>query len=170
MNATLRNTLIRFENLLLPSISQWLDLLNDSKVHKHMPLQADSVNAEWVKNWINHKMATSENSPFKIHSIWINDNFAGWAGIQVDVKDYELAIVLSPDYWGAGVKIFQKLVKDFKDSRIPNSLYIYLPPSRNTKKIAERFKLAKIGDFSISSIKFTKLKINVGGEGFEQIS
>ena len=157
---------IRFKDLFSPSTNHWLDLFNNKKVRRHMPLAEVSVDADWINNWINHKVAASENSPFKIHSIWINGNFAGWAGIQVDNEDYELAIVLSPNYWGAGKILFQKLINEFEDSEVDKNLYIYLPLTRNTRQIAERFNLEEIGYFEPNNIGFTKLKINVGGEGF----
>ena len=132
-----------------------------------MPLASEFVDTEWVENWIRHKIESSENSPFKVQSVWINENFAGWAGIQVDNEDYELAIVLSPNNWGAGKILFQKLINEFEDSEVDKNLYIYLPLTRNTRQIAERFNLEEIGYFELNNISFTKLKINVGGEGFE---
>lgn len=166
MGSSLSKPLLRFDSLLLPSIEQWLELFNDKRVQKHMPLASDSVDAIWVENWVRHKFDDSQNSPFKVYSVWLDENFAGWAAIQKDEEDYELAIVLNPTYWGAGLNVFQKLVKDFVDSKINQSLYVYLPPTRNTKNITKKFKLKEIGFIEIHKVQFTKLLVNVGGEGF----
>ena len=157
---------ILFKDLFSPSTNQWLDLFNDKRVRKHMPLASEFVDTEWVENWIRHKIESSENSPFKVQSVWINENFAGWAAIQKDEVEYEMAIVLNPTYWGVGIKVFEKLIKDFQESKIKGNLYVYLPTSRNIKNIAKKFKVKDEGIIEIDGIQFTKLRLNVGGEGF----
>ena len=109
---------ILFKDLFSPSTNQWLDLFNDKRVRKHMPLASEFVDTEWVENWIRHKIESSENSPFNVQSVWINENFAGWAAIQKDEVEYEMAIVLNPTYWGVGIKVFEKLIEDFQESKI----------------------------------------------------
>ena len=158
---------ILFKDLFSPSTNQWLDLFNDKRVRKHMPLASEFVDTEWVENWIRHKIESSENSPFKVQSVWINENFAGWAAIQKDEVEYEMAIVLNPTYWGVGIKVFEKLIKGFQESKIKENLYVYLPTSRNIKNIAKKFKVFDEGIIEIDGIQFTKLRLNVGGEGFE---
>ena len=157
---------ILFKDLFSPSTNQWLDLFNNKKVRRHMPLASDFVDTEWVENWIRLKIESSENCPFKVQSVWINENFAGWAAIQKDDIDYEMAIVLNPTYWGVGINVFQRLIKDFQESKIKENLYVYLPISRNIKNIAKKFKVIDEGIIEIDGIQFTKLRLNVGGEGF----
>lgn len=158
---------IRLESLLSPTMEQWLGLFNDKRVRKHMPLASESVDANWVEKWIKHKLEESENSPFKVKSIWVNENFAGWAAIQKDGTDYELAIVMNPSHWGAGIYVFQRLIQEFHDSKILGNLFVYLPFSRNSKNIGKKFPVREAGSIEINGIEFSKLQIDVGGEGFE---
>ena len=53
------------------------------------------------------------------------------------------------------------------DQEIKENLYVYLPNSRNIKNIAKKFKVMDEGIIEIDGIQFTKLRLNVGGEGFE---
>ena len=60
--------------------------------------------------------------------------FAGWGGIQPDEKDFELALVLDPAYWGYGRQLYHDLIQEaFVDLNL-NSVTILFPPSRTRIK------------------------------------
>ena len=132
-----------------------------------MPLADGRVSDEWINDWIDSKKSLSTNTPFDTYQIWINDEFCGWAGIQPDEDCFEMAVVLKPVFWGLGKVLANDLIQKYKDSNTDRPLYIYLPYSRNVHLLSKRFKLALTGEIEISGIKFAKLLINVGGEGFE---
>ena len=119
--------MIHFQDLEEPSISEWFSLFNDPKSRKYMPLAEEKVNEDWIRNWLNSKINSRKNSPFKLHSIWLGAEFVGWAGIQQDGSDYEIAVVLKPSAWGYGREVADKLIYDFKEAKLDASLFIYRP-------------------------------------------
>lgn len=98
----------------MPSLNAWLDLFQDARVKKHMPLPESTVDENWIQNWIAGKEKSSKQIPFEIYSIWDDGNFAGWGGIQADGDNFEIAIVLKPEYWGYGQEIYGKFINDFE--------------------------------------------------------
>ena len=157
----------QIKDLSHPSIAQWAELFKNDKIRRHMPLSSNSVNDVWIETWINSKNSISKISPFEIYSIWMKDEFCGWAGIQPDEDCYEMAIVLKPDFWGLGKVLAYDLIQKYRDSNVDKPLFIYLPLSRNVKIVADRLNFTINGEIEINGIKFAKLLINVGGEGFE---
>ncbi len=153
--------MIDFHDLGEPSISEWFSLFNDPKSRKYMPLAEEKVNEDWIRNWLNSKINSSENSPFKLHSIWLGAEFVGWAGIQQDGSDYEIAVVLKPSAWGYGREVADKLIYDFKEAKLDASLFIYLPPTRNTSVIARKLNLVDSGQVNIANKVFQKLLVKI---------
>ena len=71
-------------------------LLRQLLVLQHRPRADGAADAaadgrdEWINDWIDSKKSLSTNTPFDIYSIWINDEFCGWAGIQPDEDCFEI--------------------------------------------------------------------------------
>ena len=153
---------IKYKELSIPSLQEWLELLEDPSIQKHMPLSVPNIDLDWVKNWLESKNLESKKSIFNLYSVWNYSKFSGWAGIQRDKEDYELSIVLKKEFWGLGKEIFNKLINDFSGSKIENSLFMYLPKTRNIQLIANRFGFKIIDEIEISGTKFSRLKIEYG--------
>ena len=151
--------MLSFRSLKVPSLSDWLDLFQDARVKKHMPLSESNIGEKWIQNWIARKEMSSKMTPFEIYSIWNDDNFAGWGGIQADEENFEVAIVLKPEYWGFGHDIYGKFIKDFELSGVTQPLLIYLPLSRGIKGIKNRFEFDALPNVKIDGIEFQVLKI-----------
>lgn len=153
---------IEFLDLDKPSHEQWLELLNNKRIKKHMPLAENTVDLNWVLGWLRHKKELSAKSLFPIYSIWINSGFAGWAGIQPDDDDFELSIVLKPEYWGYGRNITKRLVDEFLSKETKRDLLVYLPISRGVEKIAAKLQLEKLEKFELLGKEFMKFRANKG--------
>lgn len=156
----------QLKDLSQPTIAQWAELFKNEKIRRHMPLASDSVDDLWIETWINSKKSISRITPFEIYSIWRNDEFCGWAGIQPDEACFEIAIVLKPEFWGLGKVLASDLIQKFKDSNICKPLFMYLPFSRNVEIVAKRFKFFLSGEVEIDGVHFAKLLINVDSEGY----
>lgn len=151
--------MLNFRSLKVPSLSDWLDLFQDARVKKHMPLSESNIDEKWIQNWISGKEKYPKETPFEIYSIWDDGNFVGWGGIQADGDNFEIAIVLKPEYWGFGHDIYGKFIKDFELSGVTQPLLIYLPLSRKIEGIKNRFSFARLPNVKISGVEFQVLKV-----------
>ncbi|CAN5268535.1 hypothetical protein BH10PSE19_BH10PSE19_00850 [soil metagenome] len=111
-----------------------IKLLNDPLVKRHMPLSAEDFNEKQYIDFIAAKEAIWKEHGFGPLAYFIDDEFAGWGGIQPDEDDFELALVLAPAYWGYGRKLYIDLIQEAFMELNLNSVTILFPPSRTRIK------------------------------------
>ena len=51
----------------------------------------------------------------KVRGVLVDQELAGWCGIQLENGKYEIAIVLDQKHWGLGRKIFREIMGWAKD-------------------------------------------------------
>lgn len=143
-----------------PSASQYLDLLNSKAVQKHMPLSEDHYSLEWVEQWIRSKSHTWPDPESGPWSVWINDEFAGWAGIEPFDEACSLGVVLLQQFWGSGKAVLQAVCEKIR-TQFPNvtELQIELPLSRGSDRYASRLGLERIGEIEIAGSRFLTYRL-----------
>jgi RimJ/RimL family protein N-acetyltransferase len=57
----------------------------------------------------------------------VDNKFAGWGGLQYENGDADLALVLHPQYWGFGKKIFNQIIRRAFNEMGMESITILLP-------------------------------------------
>ena len=60
----------------------------------------------------------------------IDNQFAGWGGIQPEDGEADLALVLHPDHWGIGKTLYKEIIKKAFDELGLDSVVVLFPPSR----------------------------------------
>ena len=84
-------------------------LLNKQKIRKHL-IDHQLFDIETVKAWIETKIEMDSSKGCKVRAIVVNQQLAGWCGIQLEDGKYEIAIVIDNNYWGLGRKIFREIM------------------------------------------------------------
>jgi GNAT superfamily N-acetyltransferase len=114
-------------------------LLNKKKVREHLiehaPFTVDSV-----ERWVRQKIEESSSDGCKVRAILVDDQPAGWCGIQLDEKGYEIAIVVDEIHWGLGRKIFRDVMgcaRDLGHREIFIHLLYTRPEYRFLRKMAK---------------------------------
>lgn len=124
------------EKISLKSVDKNLiiQLLSDPLVKRHMPLSAESFGDKQYFDFIASKEAIWEQFGFGPSAYIVNNELIGWGGIQPDVNDFELALVLAPAYWGYGRQLYNDLIQQaFVELKLA-SVVILFPPSRTKIK------------------------------------
>ena len=104
-----------------------------------MPLIPDKFSETDCERFIAAKEQLWTEHGYGPWAFAINGQFSGWGGLQPENGEADLALVLHPNYWGAGKKIFEEIVRrGFGDMGF-ETLTILIPPTR--KKIKGLFKL-----------------------------
>jgi ribosomal protein S18 acetylase RimI-like enzyme len=111
-----------------------IDLFNDPLVKRHMPLSPKKFDEDSYQQFIAEKQLMWEEHGFGPYAYFVDDTFIGWGGIQPDESDFELALVLSPKYWGYGKELYYDLIKEAFIQHNLESVTILFPPSRTRVK------------------------------------
>jgi RimJ/RimL family protein N-acetyltransferase len=111
-------------------VADLLNLMNDPRVRRHMPLASGTLDADDVRTWIASKEALWDRPDRGPWGVLLGGRFAGWAGVQPHREQAELAVVLRPDAWGAGPRVASRLLDIAFGSFGLSRVYVLLPPSR----------------------------------------
>lgn len=136
-----------------------IELLNHPMIKIHMPLSAENVGDKEYVEFIAAKESIWLKHHFGPLAYLIEDRFIGWAGIQPDGVDFELALVLHPKYWGYGKKIYKELLSYAFDELKLQSLVIYFPPSRTRIKGLLRDGFQIDGEVEYSGCRFIRYRL-----------
>lgn len=112
----------------------FIQLFNNPLIKRHMPLLTENFDDKQYNAFIASKDAIWEKFGFGPLAYYINNDFAGWGGLQPDEDDFELALVLSPKYWGYGRYLYHDLIKEAFDKLNLASVTILFPLSRTRIK------------------------------------
>ena len=140
--------------------SDWLTLLNNRSVHRHMPLAGAQWSADQARDWAAGKDRQWVENGYGPWAIHIDGAFAGWGGFQKEGEDADLGLVLLPPYWGHGAAIYAELVgRGFRDLGLP-SITILLPPSRPGLKAPARLGFRLDGEVDYDGHRFLRFRLD----------
>src|SRR3569623_407575 len=101
-------TLHRFVEI---STADWLRLLTDPEVHRHMPLGGDEWTEAKAAVWAAGKDAQWAENGYGPWALRLDGTFAGWGGFQKEGEDADFGLVLLPEFWGGGMEIGSELLR-----------------------------------------------------------
>lgn len=122
-----------------------LPVLNEESLRKHL-IDHDQFDSDSVRGWMNDKLQSESIPGCYIRAVFIDDELAGWCGIQPDengfeVAGFEIAIVISQKFWGFGKPIFvhlMSLAKKMGHTEIVFHLLDSRPEYRALKRMATK--------------------------------
>ncbi|OHX35016.1 hypothetical protein BJL95_16530 [Methylomonas sp. LWB] len=156
MNAVMNLKLVRLSEISLADI---IALHNDSRVLRHLPLAVGGFDAHQCQQWVESKEAQWQTNGYGPWGILINDEFAGWGGLQKEMGEADLGLVLSPDYWGYGKRICQKIIEIAFEQMNLASVTALLPPSRSCTNGMLRFGFQPDGQVEVSGTIFLRFRL-----------
>lgn len=130
---------IEFKRLSEVAQSAIIELMNNQLVRRQMPLMPDTFNENDCERFVTAKEELWTEHGYGPWAFVIDDQFGGWGGLQPENGEADLAIVLHPNYWGAGKEIYTEIVRRAFGDMGLETLTALLPPTR--KKIKGLFKL-----------------------------
>lgn len=135
-------------------------LMNNPLVRKYMPLAKGRFTDEDCKAFIGAKEQMWQENGYGPWAFIIDGNFAGWGGLQPENGDADLAMVLHPTFWGAGLKLYREIIrKAFGEMRL-TTLTALLPPSRKNSAALQRLGFYADGQVELAGETFTRFRLN----------
>ena len=150
---------IEFKNLGEIDKSSIIDLMNNSLVRRQMPLLKGDFDENDCDNFIASKERLWEEYGYGPWAFVIDDQFAGWGGIQPEDGEADLALVLHPEYWGMGKVLYKEIIRRAFDELGVHSIQVLFPPTRTRIKGLLRLGFKKEKEVQIGNEQFIKFKL-----------
>ncbi len=136
-----------------------IDLMNHELVGKYLPLLSGTFSKACCQAFLEEKKHLWDTHGYGPYGILINEEFAGWGGLQAEHDDADFALVLHPDFWGWGHRVFKKIKEQAFDDMGFNSITALLPPSRLNARAITRLGFAEDGQLLIDNEPFIKYRL-----------
>lgn len=150
---------ITFERL--PGISPEAILahMSDPRVAEHMPLLTFKWDLDTVAGFVAAKEECWRRDGLGHWAFLCNGNYVGWGGFQKEGDEWDFGLVLKPDSFGLGVRIFKQAIEFAgHDQRIPFVTFL-LPPSRKKRGALARMGARFVGDIEYDGTRFLKYRL-----------
>jgi RimJ/RimL family protein N-acetyltransferase len=141
------------------SAADWVRLLNDHEVHRHMPLGGDAWTEPRAAEWAAGKDAQWTSNGYGPWAIRMEGVFAGWGGFQKEETDADFGLVLLPEFWGRGMEISREIIGRGWSELGLESISILLPPSRTRMKGLGRMGFQPDGELEYAGHRFLKFRM-----------
>jgi len=151
--------MISFVKLSECNTEELLSIMNSDDVRKHL-MPHDQFSHESLSNWIELKNSCDALPGCRVRGILINQQLAGWCGIQDDELGYEIAIILDKPFWGRGKRVFREMqswAKEFGH----RELIIHLHESRPSYKFLSKLSKNKITKSTILGNRFNSYHVKI---------
>lgn len=143
----------------LDQISQddLIALMAHPSVRRYMPLLDDGFD---VQKFLQAKKALWDEHGYGPWAFVIDGCFAGWGGLQYENGDPDFALVMHPDYWGWGIRIF-KNVRDRAFNELGlDYITALLPPDRTNSSALLRLGFVHVGEQLVDGTVFLKFRLD----------
>ncbi len=136
-----------------------VDLLNEPRNARHMPLTGEPFTTESAAAWIAAKDAQWDSHGYGPWAILIDGRFAGWGGFQAEENGADFALVLAPEFWGYGETVARRALAVGFDELGLTDVLIALPYSRNPARVVARFGFEPDGDVTYGDAHFRQYRL-----------
>jgi len=125
---------IKYKRLTEIDKSEIIELMNNQLVRRQMPLLKGNFSEDDCTTFIAAKEQLWTKYGYGPWAFVINDQFAGWGGLQPEDGETDLALVLHPDYWGLGKTLYKAIIHNAFEEQGLNSVVVLFPPTRTRIK------------------------------------
>lgn len=152
--------LITFARLTQVSIEDLVAHMSDPRVAEHMPLLNFEWTAEEAHDFVTAKEETWSRDGLG-HWAFLSDGaYVGWGGFQKEGEDWDFGLVLKPEHFGRGIRIYRQAIEFASaDSRI-DSVTFLIPPSRKKLGVLTRIGAEFVGDVEYAGVIFHQYRLD----------
>ncbi len=151
---------IAFRQLDEVNASEIIALMNNPLVRRHMPLAAGHFGETECAEFLAAKARLWMEEGYGPWALMVDDQFAGWGGLQAEMAEADIALVLHPAYWGLGRLFFKEIIKRAFGEMGFESVTALLPPTRTRVKAVLRLGFKREGVVTIGGHAFIRFRLN----------
>jgi RimJ/RimL family protein N-acetyltransferase len=135
-------------------------LMNHPRVREHMPLTQDDFAEADAQAFVQGKERLWQEHGFGPWAFFIDGQFAGWGGVQPEEGEADLALVLHPNFWGAGGPIAREVLRRaFEEFGFP-SVIVLFPPTRTRIRALFRLGFVEDGELELNGERFLRYRLH----------
>ena len=142
----------------IPSVAI-IDLMNEPAVRRHLPLAQGEFGEVDCDRFVAMKEQMWEENGFGPWAFWLDGEFIGWGGLQPEGNDVDVGLILSQKYWGAGLAIYRRILKQAFEELCIDSITALLPPSRTRVTALRRLGFREDGEVVIQDQRFIRYRL-----------
>ena len=150
---------IEFKRLTEVKKSEIIELMNNQVVRRQMPLLRDYFSENDCDKFITAKEQLWTEHGYGPWAFVINDQFAGWGGLQPENGEADLALVLHPNYWGIGKIIYKEIINRAFGEMGLNSVVVLFPPTRTRIKGLLRLGFKEDKELEVGNERFIRYRL-----------
>ncbi len=151
---------IRFGRLTDVEPEHIIELINDSKVRRHLPLAREHFGPAACARFVESKERMWQEHGFGPWAFVRDGVFIGWGGLQPEGDDVDVGLVLRPSCWGVGRHLYDRIVSfAFHDLGL-ESVIAMLPPSRSRGGGLRRLGFEPDGEAVLDGERFVRFRLH----------
>ena len=125
-----------------------------------MPLTKDDFSEADCRAFIAGKEALWREHGYGPWAFRAGGAFAGWGGLQPEDGEADLGLVLHPDFWGWGKRIYDEILSRGFIEMDFASIIVLLPPTRTRVRALSRLGFAQDGELVICGERFIRYRLH----------
>lgn len=134
-------------------------LMNDPRVRRHMPLAKEPFGDAAYEAFVAAKERIWAEHGYGPWAFVVDGRFAGWGGIQPEQGEADLGLVLHPDYWGLGRRLYDEILRFAFEERGLESVTVLLPPTRTRLRGLARLGFEADGEVQVGGERFLRFRL-----------
>lgn len=151
---------IAFKRLTDVAKSDIMELMNDPLVRRQMPLLKGDFTESSCDSFIAAKEQLWAEHGYGPWAFIINDQFAGWGGVQPEGDEVDLALVLHPNFWGTGKVLYKEIIRRAFEEMEMESVTVLFPPTRTRIQGLLRLGFKEETEVEIGRERFIQYRLN----------
>ena len=151
---------MQFQRLTDINKADIIALMNNSLVRRQMPLLVGDFSEPDCERFVAAKEQLWNEYGYGPWAIVVDGVFAGWGGLQPEQGDADLALVLHPDFWGIGKRLYQIIIDKAFSSMGLNRITVLLPPTRTRVAGLLRLGFVEDGSVAIDGQRFIRYRLD----------
>lgn len=125
-----------------------------------MPLMPDYFDEADCRAFVDDKERLWMKHGYGPWAILVDGDFAGWGGLQPESGEADVALVLKPDYWGAGVQLIRVILACAFGELGLDTVTTLLPPTRTRVRGLTRLGFIPAGTLDVGGQMFVRYRLN----------
>ncbi|GAB5520085.1 MAG: hypothetical protein RhofKO_23360 [Rhodothermales bacterium] len=156
----MRTPEVTFAQLATVAPADLIALMNDPDVRRHLPLAQGVFQPDDCMRFLAAKAAHWSEHGYGPWAFFVDDDFAGWGGLQAEGNDIDLGLVLHRRYWGLGQGLYAHFAAEAFEQHGAGSVIVLLPLSRTNISAMKRAGFEPDGEVSVGGASFRRFRLH----------
>ena len=137
-----------------------IELMNNPIVRRHLPLARGHFGPAECEKFVAAKERMWDKNGYGPWGFFVDDEFAGWGGLQPEGGEADVGLVLHPNHWGTGPDLYERIIRYAFDELRLGSVTALLPPSRKHVAGIQRLGFRRDGEIVLEGERFIRYRLS----------